>query len=211
MSWKATGVGIVILCVILAGAIILAGIGGPSQVTGDRQEMMMDSDRMFIEGMIPHHQDAVDMGELALVKAEHPEIRQLGENVIRDQSREISLMRGWYREWYGIDVPAISGAGGMGMMGGGSGMMGGMDGNMTDLLILGNATSFDKEFIEQMIPHHQTAIMMARMVTENAEHEEIRSLGSSIIRSQSAEVDMMQGWYRTWYGSEVPVKSPTGK
>ena len=33
----------------------------------------MDSDRMFIEEMIPHHQDAVDMGEMALVKAEHPE------------------------------------------------------------------------------------------------------------------------------------------
>ena len=51
---------------------------------------MMDPDRMFIEQMIPHHQDAIDMGNLALVRAEHPEIRQLAENVIRDQSREIS-------------------------------------------------------------------------------------------------------------------------
>ena len=103
-------------------------------------------------------------------------------------------MRDWYKAWYGIDVPVYQGA----MMGGrmrgetGTGMMGGgMGGSMTDLVQLGNATRFDKEFIEQMIPHHQMAIMMARMV-QNSGHPEMRELGSSIIRSQSAEVNQMR-------------------
>ena len=86
---------------------------------------------------------------------------------------------------------------GIGMMGGG------MSGSMTDLVQSGNATRFDKEFIEQMVPHHQIAIMMAGMV-QNFEHREMRVLGSSIIRSQSAEVNQMRAWYFTWYGMEVP-------
>ncbi len=73
---------------------------------------------------------------------------------------------------------------------------------MTDLVQLGNATRFDKEFIEQMVPHHQMAIMMAGMV-QNSEHREMRVLGSSIIRSQSAEINQMRVWYSTWYGMEV--------
>lgn len=205
VSWKAIGAAIVILCIILAGAIIIAGNGGPYPADGERRGgMMTGMDRMFIEEMIPHHQDAVDMGELALTKAEHPELRQLAENVIRDQSREITLMRGWYREWYGTDVPVSPGTGGHGMMGGGMGQ------NMTDIGRLRDAPSFDKEFIRQMIPHHRMAIMMGRMAMQNAEHAEIQELGSSIVRSQSAEVEMMQAWYREWYGGEVPYMNPMG-
>ena len=174
---------------------------------------MMDPDRMFIEQMIPHHQDAIDMANLALVRAEHPEIRQLAENIIRDQSREISRMRSWYKAWYGTDVPEYEDAmmgGGMNRRGSGTGMMsGGTGGSMTDLAQLGNATRFDKEFIEQMVPHHQMAIMMAQM-TLNSDHQEMRELGSSIIRSQSAEVEQMQEWYSLWYGTQVPGFSMMG-
>jgi uncharacterized protein (DUF305 family) len=146
------------------------------------------------------------MGNLALVRVEHPEIWQLAENIIRDQSQEISLMREWYRAWYGIDVPIYPGAviGGRMRRGNGIGMMGGsMSGSNTDLVQLGRATHFDKEFIEQMVPHHQMAVMMAGMV-QNSELREMRVRGSSIIRSQSAEVNQMRAWYFIWYGKEVP-------
>lgn len=209
MEGKTIGLGIAVICVIVAGILILLFTGGLSPLAMEQNTRMMDADRMFIEQMIPHHQDAVEMGELALVKAEHLEIKQLAGNIIRDQSREISQMRSWYREWYGIEVPVnlTLEAGDMGMMGGGSMSGRGMGGNMTDLQKLGNATSFDKEFIEQMIPHHQMAIMMAQMVVQHSDRAEIRELGTSIIRSQSAEVDMMQAWYRDWYGRGVNVST----
>lgn len=214
MEEKTIGLGILIVCVIVAGILIVMAIGGFYSFAGERRAgTMMDSDRVFIEQMIPHHQDAIDMGNLALVRAEHPEIRQLSENVIRDQGREISQMRDWYKAWYGTDVPKYEDAmtgGGMNRRGSGTGMMGGgMGGSMTDLVQLGNATRFDKEFIEQMVPHHQMAIMMAQM-TLNSDHKEMRELGSSIIRSQSAEVDQMREWYHTWYGTQVPGFSMMG-
>jgi uncharacterized protein (DUF305 family) len=198
--------GILLVCVIVVGIITVIAVGIFSSFSFERRvSVRMDVDRMFIEQMIPHHQDAIDMGNLALVRAEHPEIRQLAENIIRDQSKEISRMREWYKVWYGIDVPVYQGAVIDGRMrqGNGIGMMGsGMRGSMTDMVKLENATRFDKEFIEQMVPHHQMAIMMAGMV-QNSEHREMRVLGSSIIRSQSAEINQMRVWYSTWYGMEV--------
>lgn len=68
-----------------------------------------------------------------------------------------------------------------------------------DLNALTNATDFDREFIEQMIPHHQMAIMMSTMVASGATHPETRDLARSIIRSQSAEINQMQQWYQAWY------------
>jgi uncharacterized protein (DUF305 family) len=214
MEEKTIGLGILIVCVIVAGILIVMAVGGFDAFASQRRGgIMMDSDRVFIEQMIPHHQDAIDMGNLALVRAEHPEIRQLAENVIRDQSREISQMRSWYKAWYGTDVPEYKDAmmgGGMHWRENGTGMMSrGMGERMTDLVKLGNATPFDKEFIEQMVPHHQMAIMMAQM-TLNSDREEMRDLGSSIIRSQRSEVAQMQEWYYTWYGTQVKGFSMTG-
>jgi Domain of unknown function (DUF305) len=113
-------------------------------------------------------------------------------------------MREWYRKWYDIDVPLNQGAvtGGCMWRRNGTCVMGsGMGGRMTDLVPLGNAAQFDKEFIDQMIPHHQIAIMMAGMV-QNSEHREMRALGSSIIRFQSVDVNQMRARYSTWYGME---------
>ncbi|TDB38310.1 MAG: DUF305 domain-containing protein [Actinobacteria bacterium] len=146
-------------------------------------------DSMFIEQMIPHHDDAIAMAELALTRAEHPEIKQLAEDVIRTQSAENAQMRDWYDEWFGESVPAYGS--------GSSGMMGGRFG---DLTALRDADQFDRAFIEQMIPHHQMGIMMARMAGDSTSRLEIRGLTDGIIRTQSEEIDRMQQWYQEWYG-----------
>ena len=153
-------------------------------------------DAMFIEQMIPHHDDAIAMAELALTRAEHPELKQLAEDVVRTQTAENAQMRAWYGEWFDADIPAN--AGGSGMMGGG--MMGGgmMDG--TDLDALEAAPDFDKAFIEQMIPHHEMGIMMSRMAGNATGRDEIRELTDAIIRGQSDEIEKMRTWYQEWYG-----------
>ncbi len=171
-----------------------AGIsgGGPGGMTGD-------IDRHFIEQMIPHHEDAVAMSELALTRAEHPELKQLAETVIRDQTREIEQMSAWYRSWYGIEAPTDEGmSDGRGM---GGGMMGGgMMNDGTDMEVLEAAPVFDKEFIEQMIPHHEMGVMMAQMVLARSDRPEIQELARSIIETQTAEIEQMQDWYQEWYG-----------
>lgn len=149
-------------------------------------------DQHFIEQMIPHHEGAIAMAELALERAQRPEIKALAEDIIEAQAREISEMQGWYQEWFGSEVPSFSGRG-MGMMGGGH--MTSMEG---DLDSLADAENFDLEFIRQMIPHHEMAVMMAQMLLAGTEREELRTLGKNIITSQSSEIEMMQGWYAAW-------------
>jgi len=54
-------------------------------------------------------------------------------------------------------------------------------------------------FMSQMIPHHQSAIDMAKLVPDRAAHQELKDLGKNIIESQSAEINKMNGWLSSWY------------
>ena len=170
-------------------------------MNGGRQNNMMgDIDRHFIEQMIPHHEDAVVMAELALEKAKKPEIKTLAEAVIAAQTKEINEMRVWYKDWYGTDVPDSVNYMGHSMMNHSQGMMmGGMMGDETDMETLRNAKDFDAEFIQQMIPHHQMAVMMAQMVETISGREEIKNLAKDIIQSQTSEINQMRDWYGSWY------------
>ena len=148
-------------------------------------------DRNFIEQMIPHHNDAILMAEIGLEKAEHVEIKTLSENINRTQSEEISKMREWYKSWYDTDVPESST--GLGIM------SGGLIGDETDIEMLESAKPFDKELIEQMIPHHQMGVMMATMLLRGTEREEMKTLAQAIIDTQSKEIESMRIWYSSWY------------
>jgi uncharacterized protein (DUF305 family) len=58
---------------------------------------------------------------------------------------------------------------------------------------------FNKAFIEEMIVHHQGAVMMAQMVLQKSERPEMISLANDIIKAQTNEIDMMQGWHEAWF------------
>ena len=153
-------------------------------------------DRHFIEEMIPHHEGAIAMAELALEKSRRPEILSLAAGIIEAQTREISDMTAWYQSWFGTAVPVDS-TGAMGGMGHGAGMqMMGMEG---DIETLAAAKDFDLEFLKQMIPHHEMAIMMARMLDAGTTRSEMKTLADAIITSQSREIEMMRSWLTAWY------------
>jgi len=183
-----------VVCIVIGIGLLVALVTFNWGSNQTRDGMMGDIDRHFIEQMIPHHEDAVAMAELALDRAEHNEIRQLAEIIKTTQSREIDQMRAWYEAWYGVSVPDVTVVRGSGMMG--MGMMG----DSADLEVLKAAPSFDREFIEQMVPHHQMGVMMAQMVLSGTDREEIRTLARSIIQTQSDEIEQMRNWYRDWYG-----------
>ena len=69
--------------------------GATTQMEG----MSFDTDKRFLEGMIPHHQSAVDMGKLALKKALRPELKKFAQVVIDVQTREIAQYRTWLKGW----------------------------------------------------------------------------------------------------------------
>ncbi len=174
----------------------------PSTQNTPPQGMMMhhQMDEHFISMMIPHHEQAVEMADLAISRAKRTEIKKLAIAIKKDQTREIEQMRTWYKQWYGKE-PTQAMAGMMGMMGRKQGMMGrSMHPHRSmHLDTLKNASDFDQEFIREMIPHHQMAVMMARMAINRATHPEIHNLAQSIIKTQTAEIEQMRQWYQAWY------------
>lgn len=153
-------------------------------------------DKHFIEQMVPHHEGAIAMANLALQKAKRPEIKTLATAIIAAQTTEIQSMKGWYQDWFGGAVPKVS----SGMMGGGMMSQSGMHmGGQEDMTALENAPDFDKAFIEEMTPHHQLAIMMANMLQSGTNRPEMQQLAKNITTSQSKEIQQMQAWYVQWY------------
>jgi uncharacterized protein (DUF305 family) len=91
------------------------------------------------------------------------------------------------------------------MMGRMMGMMGrGMTGGPMGMMGMMAGVDADQHFIQEMIPHHEDAITMARLALQQAERPEIKALAEEIIRVQSMEIEQMREWYKAWYGTDVP-------
>ena len=158
---------------------------------------MRPADQRFIVMMIPHHDGAIAMADLALTRARRPEIKALAQRIKASQSEENAQMRRWYRQWFGAAVPAWTlGGPGSGL---GMGMGSGMPGMATSLEALKAAPDFDRAFIEQMIPHHRMGVMMASHAQWNSQHPELRRLQAAMVTAQSREIGQMEQWYRRWY------------
>lgn len=71
---------------------------------GMARQMVMEngkySDKTFIDAMVPHHQSAIEMAQVALEQTENPEIKELAGNIVSAQHREIEQMRQWRQAWY---------------------------------------------------------------------------------------------------------------
>jgi uncharacterized protein (DUF305 family) len=163
----------------------------------------------FLQGMIDHHQMALDMVNDCLPKAESEELQTLCQNVIDAQSVEIEQMVGWLLAWYNIDYAPMSmmgmmdGMGGMMEQGGGHGGHGntpptdpaGMMGMMAGFNRL-EGTAYEIAWLESMIDHHDDALHMSERllsrVPEGTGHAELLTLAQAIIDAQTAEIALME-------------------
>jgi uncharacterized protein (DUF305 family) len=147
------------------------------------------SDKAFIDAMVPHHQGAIVMARVALENAEHEEIRELSRNIVSTQQAEIGELKAIKKEEFGTShVP-------MEMS---SEQMRGM-GMMMDPQSLAEENPFDRAFIDAMIPHHRSAIEMAKVANQESENPRIKELAGNIVSTQKAEIEQMRRWQEQWY------------
>lgn len=156
-------------------------------------------DLRFIDGMTPHHEGAVVMAQEALQKSTRPEIRQLAQEIIDAQEKEISQLKEWRTAWYADagDEPMMYSS----EMGHMMPMTQEMRSSMMMAGDLGAADDqFDLRFIDAMVPHHEAAVDMAQQALEKSDRPEIQELAQNIINSQQQEIDQMTKWKQDWYG-----------
>jgi len=135
-----------------------------------------NADIMFVQMMIPHHQQAVEMGTLAETRAQNPEVRALAAQSKSEQIPEILQMQGWLK------------SAGVGMnMGHDMGMNGMLSAADMVGLEKSQGISFDRLFAQAMIAHHKGAINMAQIVT-NSNNPDVKTLAESIVSSQTKQI-----------------------
>ena len=144
-------------------------------------KVLSSSDAMFLQMMIPHHEQAVIMSDLAIKISTNRELLTLAAQIKSAQIPEIVQMKKWLADDGLGEDPGHS--------------MDGMGGMLSEdeLTDLSNSTgkNFDKKFISGMIEHHLGALDMVRMI-EDSKVAELRSFADSITKTQSAEIDLMR-------------------
>ena len=155
-------------------------------------------DLRFIDGMIPHHQGAVVMAKEAQQKSQRPEIKKLADDIITAQTKEISELETWRKQWYAKvgNKPMAYDAKGGKMMEMNTDQINGM---MMSQNLGAKDAEFDLRFINAMIPHHEGAVTMAQNAATKSTRPEIKQLAQDIISSQQAEIKQMQEWKQAWY------------
>lgn len=149
------------------------------------------NDVTFAQGMIPHHQQAVQMSTIALdpERKAGAKVKDLATRIQGAQDPEIQLMTGWLTEW-GQPIDAMTGMEGME-----TGDMPGMEGMMSSdemtVLAAANGPAFDKLWLDMMVRHHQGAVTMSKTAQTDGKAAVVKELAGKIISAQEAEIAEM--------------------
>lgn len=168
----------------------------------------------FSQDMAVHHEQAVLMGNLALIRGS-AEIRSLANAIVVNQSQEIGLTRGWLKLWHepavdphpmawmSDEMPASMAAG---MKHDASTTMPGMA-SPDELLRLYQRTGkkFDILFLQLMIRHHLGGIQMAKAAIDHATLPVLREAAKAMIVEQVEDLGSMRAYLKVDGGKELPA------
>jgi len=152
----------------------------------------------FMQGMIVHHQQAVEMTALIGSRTTNREVRSLGARISHSQADEIAFMKRWL---VSREQPVVDPAGGKhahhhGMNHSGGALMPGMlSPAQMEALARAAGAEFDQLFLAGMIQHHGGALDMVRdlfAVAGAGQDAEIFNFATDVDSSQRAEIRIMQ-------------------
>ena len=163
----------------MSSAMPMASVMGTTSANPTAIPAGTEADVTFAQLMIPHHQQAIEMSELALTKSNDDEVIKLAEQIRDAQGPEIEQMRLLLKD-FGIEEDPSSHMAHM------HGML-----SKAEMSDLAEATGidFDRLFLSGMIKHHEGAIDMVALVGESAR---LSSLGEAIFTAQNEEISKMQ-------------------
>lgn len=147
-------------------------------------------DLQFLDTMIAHHDGAIQMAKAATTKSANAELKAFADKIVADQTRETIEMKKTREQFYAGKPSALNME------------MAGMTASMKEMnagkLNALSGDAYNLEFVNQMIPHHEGALAMAKQAIAKGEHPELKTLANQIIKEQESEIKMMQDWKAKW-------------
>jgi len=199
-----------IMFIALAALVLSAFASAATLADGPVEGRSGRAELRYMEGMIDHHQMAVDMANDCLTKASSEDLKTICQNIIDAQTGEIAQLQDWLLDWYNVQyapVPMMAEDDGMGGMdhGGMEGMphtdppmMMGMMAGLNRV----EGVEYDIAWAESMIDHHDDAIHMSERllsrIPEGEGHADLRALAEKIIEDQTAEIEMLESQIAAW-------------
>jgi uncharacterized protein (DUF305 family) len=149
---------------------------------------LSDVEITFAQGMIAHHEQAIEMAEMALdphTSAGAP-VTELAKKISSTQDEEVTLMTGWLNDAGAPLTMDMSDGHDM------SSMTGMMSVESMDALASMSGAEFDREWLDMMIEHHEGAIDQASTVLGTATNPDVIALAQDILEAQQTEIDQMR-------------------
>jgi uncharacterized protein (DUF305 family) len=189
---KSNRVTVAAMASLLVGllAACTVNIGSPAAPSSEQGDLAYSAnDVMFAQMMIPHHEQAVELSDLALEVSTSRAVRDLAMRIRDGQAPEIDTMQGW------VDAEGVGS-----MMEGhsmeGHGMAGIVSERDFERLRSLESPDFDQLFLDLMIGHHEGALDMVMMIS-GAENPEVAALAEAIVEAQTAEIAEMEALLRS--------------
>ena len=146
------------------------------------------ADAQFMQGMILHHAQALEMTALLPPRTGGAEMRMLGERIQVSQADEIKLMRSWLEaRGYGVPGPHAHHSGG-------TLMPGMLTADEMNHLAETRGAAFDRLFLQLMIKHHEGALVMVKELFStpgSAQESEVFAFASDVVADQRMEIQRM--------------------
>jgi uncharacterized protein (DUF305 family) len=170
----------------------------------------LDFDLIFLDAMIPHAEVTIAMAIVARDNSHRAEIGELTNEVIAAQQLQLQAMRTWRSEWY-PDTPALTqqqlttamimklsdspGVGGV------AGLEEMDDSHRRENLaaLCASGDQVDLVFIDTVIAHNSSSIVLAKEAQNRSTHREIKELALSTITAQQNQIDQLLAWRDAWF------------
>jgi uncharacterized protein (DUF305 family) len=179
---KSTVIGIIVLA---TAVFLLVPLNSPAGENSSDSSFNR-ADVMFMNMMIIHHDQAIEMAELAENRTDNENILELSRNISEAQRAENEQMAEWLRE-LGYQRP-VRGHRMAGMA---------SEENMTKLG-RSEGREFDQLFSELMTTHHRGGIQMAQSFSQRGRKPELIEMEQQMIETQQEEIEMMRDWQENW-------------
>jgi uncharacterized protein (DUF305 family) len=181
-----------LLAVVAVALLAGCGRGAASPLPADQPPDINNADVGFLQAMIPHHQQVIDMARLVTGRTQRPELVKLAARITTRQAAEIRRMQAWLTRWR---RPAAANAGTQHDPSQLPGVL--AEGQLEWLQTLQGA-QFDLGFVTMLRTHHSGAVELAGTELRAGASAEVKALAAEIVALQQREIRQLQRWQDTW-------------